>query len=180
MGADLPQALTGGGTSQGSCWRFFRCAVCSRSRLITVRFFRGTGFRSYPHVLRNNCHVRARITISRVPLSRDNFPLPGLFQHSTEPLFLLTRRRRIRFVNHAWEQWAGLSLAQVKGLRCRAYRLIAHNQHGERHSPICCRLHPKCNRASPASFVAMCRRASNFPLSGARLIFCPSAMPRVL
>jgi len=54
--------------------------------------------------------------------SRDNFPLPTLFQHSTEPLFLLTRHHRVRFVNHAWEQWAGLSLAQVKGLRCRAYQ----------------------------------------------------------
>jgi transcriptional regulator with PAS, ATPase and Fis domain len=42
-----------------------------------------------------------------------------LFQQASEPLFLLNRRRRILFVNRAWEVLTGLSLAEVKGQTCR-------------------------------------------------------------
>jgi DNA-binding NtrC family response regulator len=46
----------------------------------------------------------------------------GLFQRSREPLFLLNRQRRILFVNRAWEQLAGVSVAQARGLLCKRYK----------------------------------------------------------
>src|SRR5947209_18487141 len=50
-----------------------------------------------------------------------------LFQDAAEPLFLLNRRRRVLFVNRAWETLTGLTLAEVKGRVCRrrALRLFA-------------------------------------------------------
>jgi len=51
----------------------------------------------------------------------------SLFQQSTEPVFLLNRRRRLRFVNHAWEALTGRSADSVFGLSCRP-----RTQRGER------------------------------------------------
>ncbi|MBI3409490.1 MAG: sigma 54-interacting transcriptional regulator [Planctomycetes bacterium] len=47
------------------------------------------------------------------------FRWQSLFQQSSEPLFLLNRRRRVLFVNRAWETLTGLKLADVKGQVCR-------------------------------------------------------------
>jgi PAS domain S-box-containing protein len=41
------------------------------------------------------------------------------FQQAAEPIFLLSRRRRVLFVNRAWETWTGLSLSDVRGRPCR-------------------------------------------------------------
>src|SRR5260370_16462968 len=48
-----------------------------------------------------------------------DFRWQAFFQHSTDALFLLDRQRRVRFVNRAWEQLAGLSLAKARALSCR-------------------------------------------------------------
>ena len=47
------------------------------------------------------------------------FRWQSLFQKSTEPLFLLNRRRRVLFVNRAWETLTGLKFAEVRGQVCR-------------------------------------------------------------
>lgn len=47
------------------------------------------------------------------------FRWQALFQQAAEPLFLLNRRRRVLFVNRAWETLTGLALADVKGQVCR-------------------------------------------------------------
>jgi PAS domain S-box-containing protein len=49
----------------------------------------------------------------------DAFRWQAFFQHAGQPLFLLNRRRRILFVNRAWETCTGLTLAQVRGRVCR-------------------------------------------------------------
>lgn len=41
-----------------------------------------------------------------------------IFERAAEPLFILDRRRRILFVNQAFEQLIGLSAEQSRGLRC--------------------------------------------------------------
>jgi transcriptional regulator with PAS, ATPase and Fis domain len=46
------------------------------------------------------------------------FRWQALFRRALEPLFLLNRRRRILFVNRAWEELTGLSAAQARGLPC--------------------------------------------------------------
>ena len=51
-----------------------------------------------------------------------DFRWQSLFQHSGDALFVLNRRRRLLFVNHAWEALAGLPLAEVRGLACRRAR----------------------------------------------------------
>ena len=53
------------------------------------------------------------------PGSDARFRWQALFQQAPEPLYLLNRRRRILFVNRAWEALTGLSLAEVKGHVCR-------------------------------------------------------------
>src|SRR5436305_8055328 len=47
------------------------------------------------------------------------FRWQSLFQQCTEPLFVLSRRRRVLFANRAWEALTGLTLAEVKGQICR-------------------------------------------------------------
>src|SRR5262245_56914998 len=42
----------------------------------------------------------------------------SLFQHSAAPVFLLSRRRQLRYVNHAWETLIGKSLETVRGMFC--------------------------------------------------------------
>jgi PAS domain S-box-containing protein len=49
----------------------------------------------------------------------DAFRWQAFFQHAVQPLFLLNRRRRILFVNRAWEICTGLTLAEVRGRVCR-------------------------------------------------------------
>src|SRR5947207_315889 len=48
-----------------------------------------------------------------------DFRWQALFQHAGEPLFLLNRRRRILFVNKAWELLTGLPAALARGQVCR-------------------------------------------------------------
>jgi PAS domain S-box-containing protein len=47
-----------------------------------------------------------------------DFRWERFFQDTSEPLFLLSRQRRILFVNRAWEELTGLSAVQVQGLLC--------------------------------------------------------------
>jgi transcriptional regulator with PAS, ATPase and Fis domain len=49
----------------------------------------------------------------------DSFRWQAFFQRAGEPLFLLSRRRRLLFVNRAWEELTGLPAAQARGLVCR-------------------------------------------------------------
>lgn len=42
-----------------------------------------------------------------------------VFGQSTDPLFLLNARRRLLYVNPAWERWAGLAFTEVRGRACR-------------------------------------------------------------
>ena len=51
-----------------------------------------------------------------------DFRWQSLFQHSSDALFVLNRRRRLLFVNRAWETLAGLPLADARGLICRRSR----------------------------------------------------------
>ena len=51
--------------------------------------------------------------------SADTFRWQSFFQHAAQPIFLLNRRRRILFVNRAWEACTGLTLAEVRGRACR-------------------------------------------------------------
>jgi PAS domain S-box-containing protein len=51
--------------------------------------------------------------------SADTFRWQNFFQHAAQPIFLLNRRRRILFVNRAWESVTGLTLAEVRGRACR-------------------------------------------------------------
>src|SRR5579884_4007950 len=50
------------------------------------------------------------------------FRWQAVFQRTTDPLFVLDRRRRVLFVNRAWEELTGLSLERVRGLPCRQPR----------------------------------------------------------
>jgi transcriptional regulator with PAS, ATPase and Fis domain len=54
--------------------------------------------------------------------STGSFRWPALFQQCDDALFLLDRRRRILFVNRAWEALSRVSLAEVRGLACRRPR----------------------------------------------------------
>src|SRR5260370_4555093 len=48
-----------------------------------------------------------------------DFRWQAFFQHSTDALFVLDRQRRVRFVNRAWEQLAGISATKARHLACR-------------------------------------------------------------
>src|SRR5262245_3305840 len=52
------------------------------------------------------------------PNLAQNFRWQALFQKSRQPLFLLNRRRRFLFVNHAWEALTGIPAAEARGLVC--------------------------------------------------------------
>lgn len=47
------------------------------------------------------------------------FRWQALFHRASEPLFVLDRRRRLLFVNHAWEQLTGMTGERARGLLCR-------------------------------------------------------------
>ena len=49
----------------------------------------------------------------------DTFRWQSFFQHAAQPMFLVNRRRRILFVNRAWETCTGLTLSEVRGRVCR-------------------------------------------------------------
>src|SRR6516164_6077368 len=49
---------------------------------------------------------------------RSEFRWQAFFQRATEPLFLLSRQRRTLFVNRAWEELTGTSLAEARGVAC--------------------------------------------------------------
>jgi transcriptional regulator with AAA-type ATPase domain len=51
-----------------------------------------------------------------------DFRWQGLFQRTAEPLFLLDRRRRLLFVNRAWEELTGVPAAEAHVLVCRRQR----------------------------------------------------------
>lgn len=51
--------------------------------------------------------------------SSDVFRWQAFFQHAAQPIFLVNRRRRVLFVNRAWEACTGLKLADVRGRSCR-------------------------------------------------------------
>src|SRR5437868_12272997 len=48
----------------------------------------------------------------------DDFRWQALFQHSLDPIFVLSRRRRLLFANRAWEALTGQSAAAARGLTC--------------------------------------------------------------
>jgi transcriptional regulator with PAS, ATPase and Fis domain len=62
------------------------------------------------------------------PPPADRFRWQGLFAGADEPLFLLDRRRRILFVNRAWEALTGLAAAEARGLVCRRQRPAASHE----------------------------------------------------
>jgi DNA-binding NtrC family response regulator len=51
----------------------------------------------------------------------DSFRWQSFFQRSGDALFLLNRRRRILFVNHAWEVLTGVHAAAARGLVCKRF-----------------------------------------------------------
>ncbi len=61
----------------------------------------------------------------------DTFRWQAFFQHAAQPVFLLNRRRRILFVNRAWETCTGLALAEVRGRVCRRRGRSASVEHDE-------------------------------------------------
>ncbi|MCI0457738.1 MAG: sigma 54-interacting transcriptional regulator [Gemmataceae bacterium] len=63
--------------------------------------------------------VEAPPQTADLPRTPDPFRWQAFFQRCGEPLFLLSRQRRILFVNHTWEKLTGLSAAQARGLVCR-------------------------------------------------------------
>jgi transcriptional regulator with AAA-type ATPase domain len=52
------------------------------------------------------------------PADAHDFRWQALFQRSTEPFFVLNRRRRILFVNQAWENLTSLPALEARGLVC--------------------------------------------------------------
>jgi PAS domain S-box-containing protein len=58
-------------------------------------------------------------TSSSTPEGRRPFRWQALLQRATEPLFVIDRRRRLLFVNAAWERQTGLSAQRAHGLVCR-------------------------------------------------------------
>jgi DNA-binding NtrC family response regulator len=51
-------------------------------------------------------------------MTNDQFRWQALFQHVHEPLFVLNRRRRLLFVNRAWETLTGVPAAEARGWIC--------------------------------------------------------------
>jgi DNA-binding NtrC family response regulator len=54
--------------------------------------------------------------------SAEAFRWQALFQRAAEPLFLLSRRRRILFTNTAWQQLTGIAGPEARTLVCKRYR----------------------------------------------------------
>src|SRR5690242_19641523 len=56
-----------------------------------------------------------------------DFRWQSLFQRAGEPFFLLNRRRRILFVNRAWEKLTGLAATEARGLQCLRRSSLPHD-----------------------------------------------------
>src|SRR5258708_4389066 len=56
--------------------------------------------------------------MAKRPASGDPFHTRAFLQRARDPVFLLNRKRRLRFVNAAWEQLAGQSLEDAYDLYC--------------------------------------------------------------
>ncbi len=61
----------------------------------------------------------------------DSIRWQAFFQQSTQPLFLVNRRRRLLFANRAWEACSGLTLAEVRGRVCRRRAVSAGEEKEE-------------------------------------------------
>jgi transcriptional regulator with PAS, ATPase and Fis domain len=59
------------------------------------------------------------------PPGSDAFAWRAFFQHSTTPVFVLGKGRRLRFANAAWEGLTGVALADAAGLVCSDRRHAA-------------------------------------------------------
>jgi DNA-binding NtrC family response regulator len=55
------------------------------------------------------------------------FRWQAFFQHCAEPLFVLDRRGRLLFVNHAWETLTGMAKEQAHVLVCRRSQPVSAN-----------------------------------------------------
>jgi transcriptional regulator with AAA-type ATPase domain len=60
-----------------------------------------------------------------------HFRWQAFFQRCAEPLFVFNRRRRLLFVNHAWEALTGISAAEAHVLVCRRPRPAAADDPAE-------------------------------------------------
>jgi DNA-binding NtrC family response regulator len=56
------------------------------------------------------------------PRGSGSFPWRAFFQHSTTPVFVLGKGRRLRFANPAWEKLTGVKLADALGMVCSVRR----------------------------------------------------------
>src|SRR5262245_49942480 len=56
------------------------------------------------------------------PRGSESFAWRAFFQHSTTPVFVLGKDRRLRFANAAWEKLTGVKLADALGMVCSARR----------------------------------------------------------
>lgn len=61
-------------------------------------------------------------------MSAPSFRWQALLQRAGDAVFVLDRRRRLLFVNAAWEQLAGVNLDRVRGLICRAPRPVGPDE----------------------------------------------------
>jgi PAS domain S-box-containing protein len=59
------------------------------------------------------------------------FRWQAFFQHCAEPLFVLDRRGRLLFVNHAWETLTGMAKEEAHVLICRRPRPVSANDSAE-------------------------------------------------
>ncbi len=59
------------------------------------------------------------------------FRWQAFFQHCAEPLFVLDRRGRLLFVNHAWETLTGMAKEEAHVLVCRRPRPVTANDSAE-------------------------------------------------
>jgi transcriptional regulator with PAS, ATPase and Fis domain len=56
------------------------------------------------------------------PRGSGGFGWRAFFQHSTTPVYVVGRNRRLRYANPAWERLTGIKLADALGLVCSARR----------------------------------------------------------
>src|SRR5688572_15088582 len=56
------------------------------------------------------------------PAGSRSFAWRAFFQESTTPVFVLSKGRRLRFANAAWEKLTGVKLADALGMVCSARR----------------------------------------------------------
>src|SRR6516165_4642177 len=58
-------------------------------------------------------------------MTQDEFRWQAFFQRTREPLFVLSRQRRLLFVNRAWENVTGVPAAEARGQRVSQRRKSA-------------------------------------------------------